>query len=164
MITVQQKEYLIASLLSPSTKSLPQQKRAFEPAFLKPGDIRPGRGPGSIQPRTFPKLPLPSTIRKLKSDSFIRSRLPLLSNLEMALVAFSSAAFAPGPILALLRGKKRNLLIYFPSPKGQWKYEITLASRIFWTKPSQPSWRRLAVSLQLQWIKLKRIIQVIYTS
>lgn len=51
--------------------------------------------------RTFPKLPFPSTIRKLKSDSFIRSRVPLLSNLEMAFGIFSSAALEPGPILAL---------------------------------------------------------------
>lgn len=52
---------------------------------------------------TLPKLPLPSTIRKLKSDSFIRSLLPLLSNLEMAFCVFSSAAFDPGPILALCK-------------------------------------------------------------
>lgn len=51
--------------------------------------------------RTFPKLPFPSTIRKLKSESFIRSLLPLLSNLEMAFVVFSSAALDPVPILAL---------------------------------------------------------------
>lgn len=54
--------------------------------------------------RTFPKLPLPSTIRKLKSESFIRSLLPLLSNLEMAFVVFSSAALDPVAILALCKG------------------------------------------------------------
>lgn len=62
--------------------------------------------------RTFPKLPFPSTIRKLKSESFIRSLLPLLSNLEMAFVVFSSAALDPVPILALCRdrdGEKRKI-------------------------------------------------------
>lgn len=53
---------------------------------------------------TFPKLPFPSTIRKLKSESFIRSRLPLLSSLEMAFLVFSSAALEPVPILALCKG------------------------------------------------------------
>lgn len=52
---------------------------------------------------TFPKLPFPSTIRKLKSESFIRSLLPLLSNLEMAFVVFSSVALDPVPILALCK-------------------------------------------------------------
>lgn len=49
---------------------------------------------------TLPKLPLPSTIRKLKSDSFMRSWLPLESNRDAALADLPSV-FLPGPILAL---------------------------------------------------------------
>lgn len=58
--------------------------------------------------RTFPKLPFPRTIRKLKSESFIRSLLPLLSNLEMAFVVFSSAALEPVPILALCKDRDKH--------------------------------------------------------
>lgn len=58
--------------------------------------------------RTFPKLPFPRTIKKLKSESFIRSLLPLLSNLEMAFVVFSSTALEPVPILALCKDRDKN--------------------------------------------------------
>lgn len=49
---------------------------------------------------TLPKLPLPSTIRKLKSDSLMRSWLPLESNREAAFADFPSV-FLPTAILAL---------------------------------------------------------------
>lgn len=59
------------------------------PACVRPEGRSLRRGEAAAR-RTLPKLPLPSTIRKLKSVSFIRSLLPLVSHLEVALVVFSS--------------------------------------------------------------------------